>query len=324
MAVTLNDAAKQMTDPLRKGILMNLIRYSDILALIPFEDVGALDSIAIRWQSLPEAAFRKINAGYGEGSGTTEQIVESVKGLGGDVDIDRVFEKVNNYIEDPGVTQTAMKTKATSFVFNQYFIQGSPTLDADGFYGLEYRVANLPARQLFALGTAGTPFDVTASDDNEHAFLDGLHRLNELVGGADAYFCNFDMRLGVGRALRRVGLLDTSQDQFDRTIYAFGGKPIVDVGLQRDQTSEIITDTEDPGDGGDDTTSIYAVKFGTDDGLIGIQLDALEAYWVGGDAHELESKPVKRLRIDWWVGLAGFGSYYAARMYNLQPATDWT
>ena len=324
MAVTLNDAAKQMTDPLRKGILMNLIRYSDILALVPFENVGALDSIAIRWQGLPAAAFRKINAGYTEGSGTTEQIVESVKGLGGDVDIDRVFEKVNNYIEDPGVTQTAMKTKATSFVFNQYFVKGSPVLDADGFYGLEYRVDNLPARQKFALGTAGTPFDCTADTASEHKFLDGLHKLNEVVGGADAFFCNFEMRLGVGRVLRRLGLLDTSKDQFDRTIYSFGGTPIVDVGLQRDQATEIITDTEDPGDGVGDTTSIYAVKFGTDDGLIGIQLDELEAYWVGGDDHELEAKPVKRMRIDWWVGLAGFGSYYAARMYNLEPATSWT
>jgi len=324
MAFTVNDYAKQETDPLRKGILMNLLRYSNVIGLVPFEDVNSLDSIAVRWETLPEAAFRKINDGYTEGSGRTEQITESVKGLGGDVDFDRVFDKVSNYIEHPRVTQTKMKTKATAFVFNYYFVRGSPVLDADGFYGLEYRVDNLPARQKFALGAAGTPYDCTVDVAHEHGFLDGLHELNALVGGADAYFCNFGMRLGLGKVLRRLGLLDTTKDQFDREVYGFGGAPIIDVGLQHDQATEIIIDTEDPGDGVGDTTSIYAVKFGLDDGLIGIQLDNLEAYWVGGDEHELEAKPAKRLRIDWWVGLAGFGSYYAARMYNLMPAGDWT
>jgi len=324
MAVTLADHAKQETDPLRKGILMNLLRQSDVLALIPFEVVGSLDSIAIRWQTLPTAGFRKINAGYTEGSGKTEQIVESLKALGGDVDFDRVFDKVKNYIESPRVTQTKMKTKAVASEFNYYYIKGGPAVDADGFSGLEYRVDNLPSRQKIAVGVAGTPHDATASTANEHAFLDALHELNDLVGGASAYFCNRKMRLGVGRVLRRVGLLDTTTDQFDREVWTFGGAPIVDVGLKRDQSTEIITDTEDPGDGGEDTTSIYAVSFGTDDGLLGIQLEPLEAYMVGGEEHELESKPVKRLRIDWWVGLAGFGSYYAARAYNLEPAASWT
>ena len=324
MAVTLNDAAKQMTDPLRKGVIMNLLRYSDLLALIPFESVSALDSIAVRWKELPTSGFRKINAGYTEGAGTTEQVVESIKLLGGDVDIDRVFNKVSNYIEDPGITQTKMKTKSVAFEFNYYAIKGSPTLDEDGFYGLEYRVDQLPARQKFALGSAGTPYDCTADAAHEHAFLDGLHKLNALVGGADAYLCNFNMRLGVGRVLRRLGLLETTTDQFDREVYTFGGAPIIDAGLQRDQSTEIITDTEDPGDGGEDTTSVYAAKFGLDDGMIGIQLEELEAYWVGGEEHELEAKPVRRLRIDWGVGLAGFGSYYVARMCNLKPASSWT
>lgn len=324
MAVTLNDAAKQMTDPLRKGIIMNLLRYSDILALIPFENVSALDNIAIRWKNLPTATFRKLNAGYTEGSGQTEQVTESIKLLGGDVDVDRVFDKLTNYIEDPTVTQTKMKTKAVAFQFNYYFVQGSPAVDADGFYGVYYRVDNLPSRQKFALGSAGTPYDCTADAAHEHAFLDGLHKLNALVGGADAYLCNFNMRLGVGKVLRRLGLLDTTKDQFDREVYLFGGAPIVDAGLQRDQSTEIITDIEDPGDGGADTTSVTAVKFGLDEGMIGIQLEELEAYWVGGADHELEAKPVRRLRIDWGVGLAGFGSYYGARMYNLKPAGSWT
>jgi hypothetical protein len=324
MAVTLADVAKQSKDPLRQAIIENLLRYSDLLAIVPFENVDALTSVAVRWQNLPTVGFRKFNAGYTESTGQTEQIEESIKFLGGDVDVDKAFTLVKNVIQDPATTQTNMKLKALAYAFNYYAIKGSPAVDADGFYGLEYRVDTLPARQKFAIGTAGTPFDVTASTANEHAFLDGLHKLSKVVGGADAFLMNEAMWLGVASVLRRLGLLDVTKDQFDREFSTFGGGKLIDVGVKADQATEIITDSEDPGDGGTDTTSIYAVKFGLDDGLVGIQINDMDAYWVGGEDHELESKPVKRLRIDWGVGLAGFGSYYAARMYNLKPAGSWT
>jgi len=324
MAATLNDYAKQSKSPLKTAILENLLRYSDLLAILPFENVDALSSVVVRWQHLPTVGFRKINEGYGEASGQTDQIEESVKPFGGDVDVDRVFGLVKNVIQPVAVTQTNMKLKSIGYGFNDYFINGSPAYDVDGFYGLQYRVGTLPARQSFVLGTAGTPFDVTADADSENAFLDGLHRLSKYVGGADAFFMNENMWLGVGGVLRRLGLLDAGKDQFDREFSMFGKGKLIDIGVKADQVTDIITDTEDPGDGGDDTTSVYAVKFGTDDGLAGIQLDELEAKWVGGDDHELEDKPVKRLRIDWVVGLAGFGSYYAARMGNLMPAGDWS
>ena len=324
MAVTIADLAKQSKDPLQASVLENLLRYSDLLNLLPFENVTALTSVVVRWATLPRADFRKLNAGYTEGSGQTEQIEEGIKIMGGDVDIDRMFDRVTNVIQPVATTQTLMKLKAMAYNFNYYFIAGSPTVDANGFYGIDYRVSTLPSRQKFALGTAGTPFDVTSSTANEHKFLDGLHKLNKVVGGADAYFMNEAMWLGVSGVLRRLGLLDTTKDSYDREFVSFMGAPLIDIGLKADQTTEIITDTQDPGDGGDDTTSIYAVKFGSDEGLTGIQLNDLEAYWVGGDNHELEDKPVRRLRIDWGVGLAGFGSYYAAQMYNIEPAGSWT
>ena len=205
MAVTLLTVAKQMTDPLNKGIIQNLLRHSPLLELIPFETVSSLEVKGARWQTLPVAGFRKINSGYSEGAGTTEPIVWAVKGLGGDVDIDRVFDKVSNYIEDPAVTQTKMKTKAVAYEFNRYAIKGSPTLDADGFYGLEYIVDQLPSRQKIAVGSAGTPHDATADTAHEHAFLDAIHELNDLVGGASFYLCNRKMRLGMGRVMRRAG-----------------------------------------------------------------------------------------------------------------------
>lgn len=121
MAVTLNDIAKQSKDPLRTAVIENLIRDSDLLAILPFENVDALTSVAVRWQNLPAVAFRKINNGYTEASGQTEQVEESVKLMGGDVDIDRVFTRVKNVIQDPATTQTQMKLKSMARTFAYYF-----------------------------------------------------------------------------------------------------------------------------------------------------------------------------------------------------------
>lgn len=323
-ATTLLTVAKQMTDPLRKGVLMTILRQSDLLQYIPFETVGGLTSKATRWKTLPTAGFRKINSGYTPGSGETEQVEWAVKPLGGDVDIDKIFDHATDYIEDPKKTQTKMKSRAVASEFNYYFVKGSPTVDADGFYGLEYIVDRLDSRQKIVVGTAGTPHDATASTANTHALLDKMHEASSAVGGADLFLCNRKLRLGIASLLRRSGLLTTSKDAFDRKVDEFDGAPIVDAGLKRDQSTEIITETEDPGDGGDDTTSLYAVKFGLDDGLIGIQLNELLAYWVNGPDGELEDKPAHRLRIDWVCGVAAFGKWSVSRVYNIEPAGSWT
>jgi hypothetical protein len=325
MAYTLVQYAKDLDDPLVKGVVQTMLRQSDLLSVVPFENHGALEAKGKRWKTLPTAGFRKINDGYSEGGGTTEEISFGLKPMGGDVDFDKIFtDYTSGYVQDPKASQTKMKARAVASVFNEYFILGSPTYDEDGFVGLDYIVDSLPSRQKIVVGSAGTPHDATASDAKTHALLDALHEASDAVGGADAFFCNRAMRLGIASLLRRSGLLTTAKDQFDRTIYEFDGAPIIDVGLQRDQSTEIITDTRDPGDGGNDTTSIFVAKFDMEEGVHGVQLNDLTSYWVGGEGHELEDKPAKRVRIDWVTGLTCFGKYGCAEVYNLKPAGSWT
>lgn len=152
MAVTIADLAKQSTEPLQKGILMNLYRFSPLMEYVPFVPAAALDNIVVRWNKLPTVGSRKFNEGYDESTGTTEQLTESIRPIGGDVDVENVFDQVSNVLEKPSVTQINMKTKAMAFLFNRLFVKGSPTLDPDAFYGLEWRINNsLPARQKFAI-----------------------------------------------------------------------------------------------------------------------------------------------------------------------------
>jgi len=323
MAVTLADLAKQEREPLRKGIMTNLLRFSDILAVVPFESVDSLDNIVVRWKELPDVAFRNINEGYGEETGTTEQITETVYGFGGDIKIDRVFEYVKNVIEPPEVTQTKMKTKAMAFKFNDMYINGSHIVDPKSFEGLKVRVAKLPSRQTIDLASSGDALKVFATaGTTDHAFLDGLHQLVAYVdGGATHLFMNLDTRLKIAALLRRMGIGGEALEIWEKKVDTFQAVPMIDVGLKPDKSTEIILSTEDPGDGGDDSTSIYAVRFAVGESLCGINLNELDVYdpLKGG---EMEGGPQMLRRIDWWCGLANWSDYSIARLKGFKMAAS--
>ncbi len=82
MAVTLADLARQEKTPLKKYVIKNLLRYSDLMALVPFKDVGSLTSVVVRWKSLPSVGYRKVGGGYTESTGSTEQVSEGVYAMG--------------------------------------------------------------------------------------------------------------------------------------------------------------------------------------------------------------------------------------------------
>ena len=331
MALTLAQLAKIEIDPLRKYVLANLLRDAKAMELLPFTDVNSLNSIAVRWRVLPSVAFRKINAGYTPSEGDTEQVWESVYALGGEIKFDRVFDKVQNTIIDIKKMNADMKIKAMALTFNDYLINGDHATDTDGFEGLKKRVAGMPTRQsVYFAGSTSAALDVTASAANANVFFAKLEEMHYKcnTGQCNAFIMNEAMIYGVGRAARYVtsagGLfLDVTKDSFDRSITSYKGSNFVDIGLKADQSTEIILDTEAAGDAGADATSIYAVSFNEDQGVIGIQLPpGLESYDPLGGG-EQESTPTKLLRIEWWLGLAGFGSYGIVRGRNVEGASQW-
>jgi len=83
MPVSLNDIAKASKEPSQKAFILDLLRYSDLLKAIPFQGVDGLQVAATRWNTMPSAGFRKLNAGYTESTGTTEEISETLSLLGG-------------------------------------------------------------------------------------------------------------------------------------------------------------------------------------------------------------------------------------------------
>jgi hypothetical protein len=321
--------AKLQEDKIRRGILLNLLRYSPAMEWIPFENVDSLQNIAVRWTNLPDVAFRRINEGYTPSQGDYDQVTEAVYGLGGEIEFDRVFGKVKNTIVDPKVDQVKQKMKALGFQFNDYLINGDHAVDEDGFEGLKKRIDNMPARQKVNMDASTNAYDPTATTAASRRYFDkfeeAMFRANQ--GDVQLILANEGQVLGLGRVLRNLQaagtFLSSEMDAFGKPVYTYRGVPIKDIGFKKDQANEIITDSEEPGDGGADATSIYFLPLNNENGVTGIQLSDPEVYdpLKGG---ERESKPTNLIRLDWWLGLATFGSYGPVRLHNIEKASAWT
>lgn len=329
MAVTILQAAKLMADEtmaLNKGVILNMVRVSPVLEVLPFETIPALSVTGVRVTRLPAVGFRAMNSGYNVTEGDVDQVQEFLYPLGADVEIDRLVGLQGPYLKDPKVEQIEMKSKSMALTFSDYFINGDRGVDPLGFEGLKKRIANGPARQKVRGSSTTDSNDVTASLANARKFLDTFEQAMHSAGAgaSNAIFCNEGIKWGINRVLRYLGVsggtMDTFQDAWGRDVPAYKGVPIYDIGLKYDQTTEIIPSNEVADDAGADSTSIYFVPFSNEQGIVGIQAEPLKSWDVG----ERESKPTNLIRFEWVCGLAGFGSYGAARLYNVRDAASWT
>lgn len=326
MALTLIEYVKLVDDPLKKAFIQDLLRYSDLIGIIPFVPVTGLQVGGTRWQTLPGVGFRKVGGTYTESSGTTENIQETLAILGGDVFVDRVLAGGMGMIQDPLQTNMQMKAKATAFQFNDSLINGDQGVNPDSFEGLKKRVANMPSRQTIDLSPgAGDSLKVLASTANENLFLDAIHQAVKYVDGANYIVCNETSWLGLGQVARRLNLFQAITDAMGRTwssISSAGAQvPFLDVGLKGDKSTEIITNTEDPGDGGNDSSSIYVCRVDETDGLHGLEVEGkgMDVYDPTNGGED-PTAPRYIRRIDWPVGLYNLSQYCILRIKGFKMA----
>jgi len=330
--ITIGQLMQLEKDVSKKYIGMQLIRQAKLLDILPFENVSGLNVQAYWLEKLPTGgAFRKLNGAYVSkedaqwGDGT-----ESVFGFGGDITFDKVLNDIKNVVGDPVKMQVDARLQSMAITWNNQFINGDVAVAPDGFNGLKVRVANMDARQtIWAAASGAAPADPTASAAAARKYFNqfnaAIQRCN--AGDCDAIIMNENMQTGFSIALSYIqgagNYLAVTKDQFGRQDLSYKGIPFIDPGYLQNQTTEVITETEIAGDGGADSTSIYFVSFNTDNGVYGIQLNQFKAYdpLNGG---EMESKPSKMMRVDWWNGIASFGRRGIVRMRNIEALADWT
>lgn len=315
-AVTLAESAKLSRNDLQRGVIETFILEGKILDRIPLLEIEGNAYQYNEEAALPGVEFRAVNAGYTESTGTFNQKTEGLVILGGDADVDRFIQQTRSNLTDQRETQTRMKIKAATYKYQDTFFNGDVAVDANSFDGLKKR---LTGGQVLDAATNGLPIIGSSSADRQ-AFFDQVDQLLSAAGltSSDngALYMN-SMVLGKFKsAARREGGWDMTIDEFGRSIDTYNGVPMLDAGKKADG-SLIIPQTETQGSSSI-ASSMYAVRFGEDEadqavtGLTngGIQVD---------DIGQLETKPALRTRIEFYTGVAVFGTG-AARLRGLLNA----
>ncbi len=313
MAVTLAQAATLSTNDLQRGVLETFVMSSPVLDRLPLLPISGNAYAYNEEATLPGVAFRSVNEAYVESTGTVNQKTESLVILGGDADVDRFIVQTRGNLNDQRATQTAMKVKAASYKFQDTFFNGDVTVDTKSFDGLKKR---LTGGQVLPIATNGAPVLGNGGTDSQ-SFFDALDSLIAAVpgitSGNGAIYANAAVQAKIRSAGRRIGGVDIVQEDITgKRVLTWNGIPVLDPGATAAGVT-ILPQTETQGTAAGTTSSIYAVKFGQDEGD-----QAVTGLTNGGvmvdDLGLLQTMPVYRTRIEFYCGLALFGGKAAARL----------
>lgn len=315
MAMTLVEAAKLSDTTLKRGVIETFVQFNPILDRIPFMPIEGNAYSYNKEATLPGVAFRSVNEAYTESTGTVVQASESLVILGGDADVDRFIVQTRGNLNDQRAVQTGMKVKAASYYFSDQFFNGDVAVTPKGFDGLKKR---LTGAQVIDYATNGAGINV--DDAGRHAFFDALDALVAAVPGLTAengaLYTNANVISKTRSAGRRIGGVEmVRSDLTGKREITWNGIPLLDAG-QTAAGANVIAQNEIQGTSSD-ATSVYAVRFGGDEGdqaVTGLTNGGVQVYDLG----ELQEKPAYRTRIEFYTGLATFGGKAAARLRGVR------
>lgn len=305
MAMTLMEASKRFSGETKRSAIIELFaRSSALLRAVPFMDIqGNAYSYNIEGK-LPNIGFRAVNGSYTEGVGVVNPETERLRIAGGDLDVDKFL--IRTLGGDVRSQEEVMKVKALSGFITDKVINGNSLTTVDEFDGLRARIVGvqlLPA--LSSAPSANSPLSLEALD----AAIDEVENANAiLLSPAMKRKITTAARAGLG------GDIQVVVDQFGFRVTMYNGIPFVEVDTNH--LGQRIIDFNEAGPaGGSTSTSIYVVNFG--DGMVtGLQNGAIDVEDLG----ELDSKPVYRTRVEWYVGLAVMHPKAVARVWGITNA----
>ena len=305
MPVTLIEAAKiNSGDVVRSSIIEIYAQSSDILRVLPFEDI---QGNALRYHqedTLPGIGFRGVNEGYDESPGVINPVTEPLVIAGGDLDVDRFITRTMG--QNVRASHVAMKVKALAHKWTNTFIKGDSETNIKEFDGLQVR---LGGDQLIDAGA-------TAGGDAL-----SLAKLDELIDAVDEpthLLMSKAMRRRLSQAARDTtvsGFITWQQDEFGRMQMFYGELPILIADPTASAFKVLAFDEANPGGGASVGTSIYCLSLQAN-WLSGIQNGAPEVMDLG----QLDSKPTERTRVEWFSGIALFHPRSAARLRGIKDA----
>ena len=264
MAITLEEAKKNVQDDLQIGVIDEFQKSNFILEHIPFDDAvsptggGATPSYSYtRLKTQPTAQFREINTEYTPSEVTKERHTVEIKVFGGSYQIDRVIANMGGIVSEVELQQ-AQKIKAAQALFNDTFINGDTGKDAKAFDGLDKALTGSSTEY-----NVGETIDLSTSElvtKNYQYFLD---MLDEFLGGLDGtptFIAGNNKLISKLRACaRRASMYQITKDNWGNQVESYGGIPFVELKTKPGTNDEVV-----PTDGTKGTTSLYVARLAMD------------------------------------------------------------
>lgn len=311
MATTLAQAALLSQNNLQRGVIETFVLESSVLDRIPLMAIEGNAYAYNEEATLPGVAFRAVNEAYVESTGTVNQKSESLVILGGDADVDRFIVQTRGNLNDQRAVQTGMKVKAAVYKYQDTFFNGDIAVDTKSFDGLKKR---LVGAQVLDAGVNGL-----GPVAGGHAFFDAL---DDLIGAVDgevsALYASKAIIAKIWSSARRLGGAEFINEELTgKRVRTYNGIPLLDPGSTAAGV-QVLPQNETQGTA-TTASSIYAVRFGDDEGDRGVTGLNNGGIMVD-DLGQITEKPVFRTRIEAYLGLALFGGKAAARLRGVLAA----
>ena len=294
MPLTLTDAAQLSQDMLVRGVVETIVEESAVLRYLPFIQIVGNSLRYNQEVSLGSVDFYGVGDTWTESAMTTEEKTAQLAILGGDADVDAFLQQTYSNPNDLRALVIAAKAKALAHAFSDTFFNGDSVADPLQFDGLKTLSAG--ARTM----SKGVDGAVLA--------LDQLDELIDMIkpGMPHVLFTSKRTRRKLSSLRRAAGsVLETSTDAFGRRVLTYDGIPV--------EVDDHLSDTETKG-ASTDCSSIYAVQFGFQTGLCGLDNAGIQVQPLGA----LETKDAWRTRIKWYCGLALFRDIALARLEGVR------
>jgi hypothetical protein len=291
MALTLAESAKLSNDMVQRGVIETILEQSPILKMQPFETIEGNSFKYNQENTLGGAQFYAVNAVWTEATAIFTQKSASLAIVGGDADVDNFIQRVRSNIQDQRAVQTALKAKSVVRAFEDTFIYGAVSGDANSFDGL---------RTLVVSGQRVTGGALTL------AMVDQL--IDKILGGKPHMLITTKKQRRALKALLQASAhyVERGETSFGRQVMMYDGIPV--------EVSDFMVDTETAtAKTGGALSSMWAVQFSPSDGVVGRQNGTLEAIDLG----QLESKDAQRVRIRWYVSIAVLRDSAIANLHSL-------
>ncbi|HET8626073.1 MAG TPA: phage major capsid protein [Thermomicrobiales bacterium] len=300
MALTLTEAAKLTQDLLLRGVIETIVSESQLLNYLPFMDVTGNALTYNQENALATASYYGVGDTWLEDTPTFTQKTAKLAILGGDADVDNFLQQTYSDPNDLAAAVIAAKAKAVARTFSDTFFNGDTAVTPKGYDGLHKLI---PAGQR-----------LKANNDNANGgalTLDDVDKVIDLVkpGKPDALFLSKRTRRKL-KSLRRnaANVMEVDIDQFGRRVEFYDGIPLV--------IDDFILDNHTVGASAGICSTLYAVQFGYQRGVMGIHNGGVQVDTVG----DLETKDATRHRVKWYSAIVCFRDIAAAALEGITNA----